>query len=314
MHYFFLLNRVGFMYSFMLFLVTLYSVLSITAMPVRGMWDESSEYVQALWKGTVRKQTGKLSTHETEHVLTAGTLEPKLLETIGKAAERAVVYAQKSVGYDKKPVERDNQPMSDRPMQWEGKLMVLACRERQEFIELFSKLKQGRPHQDEKGAAIHEKGKTLVLLDASSSQALPRTIIRAVELSGAATLTRRHDSLPNWFATAYGRTLAYRFDAKAFTTERGKVPYWAAKVHVRDLMQEENGAVPVEALLPLQASLVECLAQSPNLQEKWFLLLDEVTYRGGNLYSALEEQGIKMEALQINWKDSLWKQPESRSK
>lgn len=302
------------MYSFLLLLVTFCSVLSITEMPVHGIWDESSEYVQALWKNTVRKQTGKLSTHETEHVFTAGTAEPKLLETIGKAAERAVVYAQKSVGYDKKPVERDNQPMSDRPMQWEGKLMVLACRERQEFNELFSKLKQSRPQQDEKGVAIHEKGKTLILLDTSTNQSQQRATIRAVELAGAATMTRRHETIPNWFATAFGRTLAYRFDAKAFATERGKVPYWAAKVHVRDLLQEDNSAIAAETLLPMQASMVECLAQSPQFQEKWFLLLDEMAFRGGNLYSALEEQGIKLEALQIAWKNSLWKQPEPRSK
>lgn len=298
----------------MLFLISLCSVISVTAMPVNGMWDDSSEFVQALWKSTVRKNTGKLATHETEHVLIAGTVDPKHLETISKATERAVVYAQKSVGYDKKPIERENRPMSDRPMHWEGKLLVLACRDRLEFIELFAKLKQGRPHQDEKGAAIHEKGKTLVLLDASSPQAMNRTVIRAVELSGAATLTRRHDSIPNWFASAFGRSLAYRFDAKSFATERSKVPYWAAKVHVRDLMQEDNSEIAAETLLPLQASLVECLAQSPNLQDKWYLLLDEITYRGGNLYSALEEQGIKQEALQITWKNSLWKQPESRSK
>lgn len=302
------------MYSSMLHIVSFCTLLSLTATAVQGMGNDSLEYVQALWKSTARKQSGKLATHETDHVLTAGTVEPKQLETIGKAAERAVIYARKSVGYENKPVERENQTMSARPIHWEGKLMVLACRERQEFIDLFAKLKQSRPHHDEKGAAIHEKGKTLVLLDASSPQGMNQTVIRAVEFSGAATLTRRHESIPNWFATAYGRTLAYRFDAKSFATERNKVPYWAAKVHVQDLLKEVHEGIAAETLLPLQASLVECLAQAPNLQDKWFLLLDEISFREGNLYTALEQQGIKLEALQITWKNSLWKQPEPRSK
>lgn len=302
------------MYSIVLYTVSFCTGLSLTEMPVRGLGDESSDYIQALWQSTVRKQSGKLATYETDHVLTAGTVETKQLETIGKAAERAVIYARKSVGYDKKPVEREIQTMSNRPIHWEGKLMVLVCRDRQEFVNLFSKLKQNRPHHDEKGAAIHEKGKTLVLLDASSPQGMNQTVIRAVELSGAATLTRRHDSIPHWFANAYGRTLAYRFDAKAFAAERSKVPYWAANIHIKDLLQEVHEGIAAETLLPLQASLVECLAQAPNLQDKWFLLLDEISFREGNLYSALEKQGIKLEALQITWKNSLWKQPEPRSK
>lgn len=268
--------------------------------------DATQAYAEQLWKINVRKQQGKLNSSHTEHAVILGTVDQKLLESIGKAAEKAIGFAQKSVGYDKEPVKRENQQMSDRPYHWDGKLMIIVCKDRNEFVDLFSKLKQAKPDAQETSVYLHDKDKSYVLMGPPVS---PRKInyeVQAVELAGAATLTRRHDPIPRWLAAGFGRMLAYKYDSKAFAAERAKIPQWAAQHHAREITNE-NSAIPAGALLPLQASLVECLTQSPTFADQWFKLLDETAYRGGNFDSALGEMKITHEALQIAWKNILWK-------
>ena len=264
-------------------------------------------HAEALWKTNVRKQQGKISHSQTEHALVLGTADAKLLENIGKAAERSIVFAQKSVGYDKEAVKRENQQMTDRPYQWEGKLIVLVCKERHEFVDLFAKLKQAKPDANEVCMYGHDKSRSYVLLGPAGTARKVNYEVLAVEQAGAVTLTRRHDPIPRWLATGYGRMLAYKFDSKGFASERSKIPVWAAQHHVRELMTNENQAIAPAMLLPLQASLVECLAQSPTFADQWFKLLDETAYRGGNMDSAFNELKITHEMVQIAWKNSLWK-------
>jgi hypothetical protein len=276
--------------------------------------DSSRDHASAYWKTNVRKQAGKLNETQTEHAVVYGTVDAKQLESIGKAAERAIVFAQKSVGYDQEPIKRPNQQMTDRPYHWEGKLIVFVCKERHEFNDLFYRLKQAKPESNEYSLYVHDKDRTYVLLGPSNPPRKVNYEVLVVELAGAATLTRRHDPIPHWFAAAFGRMLAYKFDSKGFATERSKIPYWAAQYHVRDLMMDDNPAVATGTLLPLQASLVECLAQSSLFREDWFKLLDETAFRNGNLAGALEELKYKLESVQIEWKNSLWKSPGTREK
>jgi len=276
--------------------------------------EGSAGHAAAYWKSNVRKQQGKTGETQTEHAVLYGTVDAKQLETIGKAVERAIVFAQKSVGYDKEAVMRPNQQMSDRPYHWEDKLIVFVCKERHEFNDLFYRLKQAKPETNEFSVYVHDKGRTYVLLGPTSQNRKVNIEVLAVEQTGAATLTRRHDPIPRWFATAYGRMLANKFDSRAFAAERSKVPVWASKLHVRDLMMDDNPDIEAGALLPLQTSLVECLAQSSTFKDDWFKILDETAYRNGNLYAALEELKYKLESVQIEWKDSLWKTPGAREK
>lgn len=270
--------------------------------------DQASlKYAEALWKANVRKQQGKINHAETANTLVLGTADPKLLDQVGKASERAVVYAKKSVGYDTELTKRPNQQMYGRPHQWEGKLLVIVCKERHEFADLFAKLKNAKPEASEVAAYLHEKTHSYVLLGPASTPAKINYEVQAVEMAGATTLTRRHDPVPRWLAAGFGHMLAYKFDSKGFAAERSKIPYLAAQHHVRELMMDDNPAIPHPTLLTLQASLVECLTQSPNLQDQWFQLLDETSYHNGNMQAALNELKVKDEAIQIEWKNRLWK-------
>lgn len=276
--------------------------------------EGSAEHAAAYWKSNIRKQQGKISETQTDHAVMYGTIDAKQMESIGKAAERAIVFAQKSVGYDKEAVMRPNQQMSDRPYHWEDKLIVFVCKERHEFNDLFYRLKQAKSEANEVSLYVHDKGRTYVLLGPASQPRKMNYELMAVEQAGAATLTRRHDPLPRWFAQAYGRMLACKFDSKSFAPQRTKIPFWAAKVHIRDLMMDDNPAVEAGTLLPLQMSLVECLAQSSMFKDDWFKILDETAYRNGNLSAALEELKYKLESVQIEWKNSLWQPPGSPQK
>ncbi|MFT3878511.1 MAG: hypothetical protein QM703_02490 [Gemmatales bacterium] len=284
------------------------------ALASEGKGEGSAEHAAAFWKSNVRKNQGKTGESQTDHAVIYGTVDAKQLESIGKATERAIVFAQKSVGYDKEMVMRPNQQMSDRPYHWEDKLIVFVCKERHEFNDLFYRLKQAKPEAMETSVYVHDKGRTYILLGPTSQNRKINQEVLAVELAGAATLTRRHDPLPRWLSAAYGRMLANKFDSKAFAAERSKVPIWAAKLHVRDLMMDDNPNIEAGALLPLQTSLVECLAQSSTFKEDWIKILDETAYRNGNIYSALEELKHKLESVQIEWKNSLWKAPGGREK
>lgn len=264
--------------------------------------DRSKDHAEALWKAVVRKQQVKLNHVATESVCAIGSVEGKSLESVAKAAERAVIFAKKSVGYDKKPEMRENQQMSERPYQWEEKLILIVCKERNEFVDFFTRLKTGKPDGGEISAYAHDKGMTYVLLGPSG--ATSRRVaweVEGVKLAGEATLTRRHAPLPHWFVQGYGRMLAYRYDPKAFAAERKKIMTWGQNRHVQDILTDENANVPSEALLPLQTSLVECLTQSPAFQDKWYALLDESAYRE-NVMAALAEQKITLERLQLEWK------------
>lgn len=269
--------------------------------------DAELQHAEALWKANVRKQINKQHHYETPQTFIFGTADQKMLESIGKAAERAVVFAKKSVGYDTPRTERENQQMSERPIQWEGKLLVIVCKDRQEFIDLFSKFKDTKPQPGESAVVIHHQAKTYVLMGPSGQSTKQNVEILAVEYAGAATLSRRHDPIPAWIPPAFGRLLAYKFDSKYFAAERSKVTLWASERHVRDLFTNENSALPAGSLLPLQASLIDCLSQSPAFQDNWFKILDETAFRNGNIQAALDELKIKLESVQIEWKNRLWK-------
>ncbi|HQR08918.1 MAG TPA: hypothetical protein PLN21_19005 [Gemmatales bacterium] len=276
--------------------------------------ESSAEHAAAYWKSNVRRQQGKTGEIQTEHTLIYGTVDAKQLESIGKAAERAIVFAQKSVGYDKEMVKRPNQQMTDRPYHWEDKLIIFVCKERHEFNDLFYRLKQAKPEANEVSLYLHDKGRSYVLLGPTSQNRKLNNEVMVVEQAGAATLTRRHDPIPRWFAAAFGRMLAYKFDNRGFAAERSKIPVWAANLHVRDLMMDDNPNIEAGILMPLQTSLVECLAQSSMFKDDWFKILDETAYRNGNLNAALEELKFKLESVQIEWKDSLWKASGPRQK
>ncbi len=152
--------------------------------------EGSSEHAAAYWKSNVRHsktKTSEAKTREsqTEHAVIYGTLDAKQLESIGKATERAIVFAQKSVGYDKEVVKRPNQQMTDRPYHWEGKLIVFACKERQEFNDLFYRLKQAKPDANEVSVYVHDKGRTYVLLGPASQNRKLNNEVLAVEQAGA---------------------------------------------------------------------------------------------------------------------------------
>lgn len=285
--------------------------LTLTGLPIALCMDDKSdstrEYAEQLWKSNVRKQQGKLNSTQTEHACIVGTADVKTLESIGKATERAIVYAQKSVGYDKEPVKRENQQMSDRPYHWDGKLIVIVCKERQEFVDLFSKIKQAKPDAQEVAAYVHDKDRSYVLIGPGNASRKLNYEVLAVELAGAATLTRRHDPVPRWLAAGFGRMLAHKFDPKLFAAERANILKWAAQYHARDVISTENSTIPAAALIPLQASLVECLTHSPTFADQWFKLLDETAYRNGSFDGALSEMKITHETLQIAWKNTLWK-------
>jgi len=276
--------------------------------------DATREHAAAYWKSNVRKNQGKTGEYKTDHALIYGTVDAKQLESIGKAAERAIVFAQKSVGYSKELTKRPNQQMTDRPHQWEGKLILFVCKERYEFNDLFYRLKQAKPDASEYSLYVHDKGRTYLLIGPPSPARKLNNEVIAVELAGAATLTRRHDPVPHWFAAAFGRMLANKFDSRGFAAERSRVPQWAAPYHVRDLMMDDNPNVAAGTLLPLQTSLVECLAQSSTFQDDWFKILDETAFQNGNLGVALEELKYKLESVQIEWKNSLWKTSGAKEK
>jgi hypothetical protein len=270
--------------------------------------EDNQKHAEALWKANVRKQANKTQHYETPQCIVFGSADAKMLEGIGKAAERAVVFAKKSVGYDTPRVERENQQMSDRPMHWEGKLLVIVCKDRAEFVDLFSKFKDAKPQASESAAVIHHQARTYVFIGPSGQGAKQNAEALVVELAGAATMSRRHEALPRWLPNAFGRMLAYKFDSKYFAAERSRVQQWASgERHVRDLFTEENASLPAGSLLPLQTSLVDCLSQSPVFQDQWFKLLDEISFRNGDINGALEELKIKVESVQIEWKNRLWK-------
>src|SRR5882724_8345454 len=54
--------------------------------------DASRDHAAAYWKTNVRKQQGNLSESHTEHAVVYGSVDMKQLESIGKAAERAIVF------------------------------------------------------------------------------------------------------------------------------------------------------------------------------------------------------------------------------
>jgi hypothetical protein len=274
-----------------------------------GADDATKSHAEAFWKNIVRKQTGKPTSFATDHVLAFGTADAKVLETVAKAAERAVVFATKSVGYDEKPIERMNAQMYDRPLKWEGKLIIFVCKERHELADLFGLMKSGKPGNAEVSAYFHEKSRSYALVGPSGITGRKvNPELEIVQVAGAATLTRRHDPVPAWLTAGFGRMLAYKYDPKTFAAERKKLPTWAGNFHVRDLMATESSSIPPEVLIPLQASLVECLSQSAAFQSEWFQLLDETAYRGGSLEAAMNEKKLPLEKLQIEWKNWLWKQ------
>lgn len=267
----------------------------------------SLKHAEALWKANIRKQQGKVNHAETANTLVLGTVDAKVLDQVGKAGERAVVFSKKSVGYDTEVTKRPNQQMYDRPHQWKDKLIIIVCKDRHEFNDLFFQFKQSKPEAEEFAFYFHQKDRSYVIMGPMAGGTKPNYEIQAVEMAGAATLSRRHDPAPRWLAQSFGHMLAYKFDGKAFAAERSKVPLLASKYHVRDLMTDENPAIPHAALLALQTSLVECLTQSPNLQDQWYQLLDETSYRGGNMQAAMTELKLKIETIQIEWKNRLWK-------
>lgn len=270
--------------------------------------DAMKTHAEAFWKNNVRKQPAKLNSTTSESVLVLGTADARVLESVAKAAERAVVFAKKSVGYDEKPVQRQNGRMDDRPRRWEGKLVVFVCKERHEFADLFTQMKSGRPGNTEVSAYFHSRDRSYVLVGPGGvpgRKVAPE--LEVVQLAGIATLTRRHEPVPAWLTGGFGRMLAYKYDPKAYAAERKQIPLWAGKHHVRDLMRAENTSIPPEALVPLQASLVECLTQSPAFQAEWAQLLDETAYRGGSLEAAMNEKKLPLEKLQLAWREWLWK-------
>jgi hypothetical protein len=270
--------------------------------------DATKAHAEAFWKNNVRKPGGKLTAFTTENVLALGSADAKVIESVARAAERAVLFAKKSVGYDEKPVERMNGQMSERPRKWEGKLIVFVCKERHEFADLFTLMKSGKPGNAEAAAYFHEKDRSYALVGpggVAGRKINPE--VEIVQVAGVATLTRRHDPLPAWLTAGFGRMLAYKYDPKAFAAEMKKTPVWAGQHHVRDLMVS-NSPIPPEVLVPLQASVVECLSQSPTFQGEWFQLLDETAYRGGSVEAAMSEKKLPLEKLQLEWKNWLWKQ------
>jgi hypothetical protein len=285
------------------------AVVLLLLLPIPATADDATRtHAEAFWKTNVRKAQGKLGNYATENVLVVGSAEARTLESVGKAAERAVAFAKKSVGFDEKPIKRENAPMYDRANRWSGKLIVFVCKERQEFADLFTQMKSGRPGGSECSAYFHDKDHSYVLVGpsaASGRKVAPE--LEAVQMAGVATLTRRHEPVPAWLTTGFGRMLAYKYDPKAFAAERKRIPLWAGKLHVRDLMVSETSKVPYEALAPLQASVVECLSQSPAFQDEWFKLLDETAYRGGSLEAAMSEKKLPLDDLQAAWKTWLAK-------
>jgi hypothetical protein len=267
----------------------------------------SLKHAEGLWKTHVRKPCAKLQYSETENVLAYGSVDKKMLETISKAAERSVVFARKSVGYDKEPVKRENVQMSDRPYHWDGKLIIIVCKERQEFVDLFNKLKNAKPDPSESFLVHHEKADSYLLMGPTGTGVKNNPEIVAVEQAGIATLTRRHDPLPRWLIAGFGHMLAHKFDPKQFASERSRVPALASKCLLKDVMVDENSELPPGGLVALQASLVECLSQSSTFADQWFTLLDETAYRGGNMQAALTELKLKEESIHIEWKNGLWK-------
>lgn len=275
--------------------------------PVIRAGDATQEHAEAFWKNNVHKTTAKLASYASDNVLTLGTADMRALESLSKAAERSVVFAKKSVGYDEKPVERRNARMDERPYHWKGKLIVFVCKDRQEFVDLFTQMKSGRPGPGEVSAYYHTRDHSYVLIGPSGAGRKVQPALEVVQFVGIATLTRRHDPVPAWLAAGFGRMLAYKYDSKGYAAERRQLPIWAGKHHVRELMTAENNSIPAYALVPLQASLVECLSQSPTFQGEWHQLLDEMAYRGGNLEAAMNEKKLPLETLQLAWKDWLWK-------
>lgn len=268
--------------------------------------DPTREHAQAFWNANVRTQQGALHEFATDSVFVFGSADAKTLETIGKAADRAVVFGKKSVGYDKKPMPRPNQQMSDRPYQWEGKLILLVCKDRNEFVDLFSKLRGMRPENTEHNLFIHDKERTYVVLGPFATlNKRPAWEIEAVQLSGAATMTRRYDPMPFWFAGSFGRMLARKYDPKRYVDERKQALTWSASHHVQELMQDDPLAIS-ETLLPSQTALVECLSQSARYQDQWPKLLEEIAYRG-SLPAALSELKWSQETLELEWKNWLAK-------
>jgi hypothetical protein len=268
--------------------------------------DATRDHAQAFWNANVRKQQGTPQEFSTDNVFVLGSVDVKALESIAKAAERAVVFAKKSVGYDKKPEPRPNQQMSDRPYQWEGKLILFVCKERQEFIDLFAKLKGNRPDNSEHNLFVHDKERTyLVFGPYAALPQRPPWEVEAVQLAGAATLTRRHDPLPFWFAASFGRMLARKYDPKRYAFDRQRAVAWSTTHHLQEIMQDDP-LTATEALLPLQTALVECLSQSSRYQDQWVKLLDEIAYRG-SVPAALKEMKLSTETLELEWKNWLAK-------
>jgi hypothetical protein len=138
-------------------LALLVSLIIVPCAAAEDSGDASKSHAEAFWKNNVRKQQGKLGSFSGEQILVVGTADAKVLESVGKAAERAVAFAKKSVGYDEKPVQRMNAPMYDRRNKWEGRLIVFVCKERHEFADLFTQMKSGRPGATETSAFFHEK-------------------------------------------------------------------------------------------------------------------------------------------------------------
>lgn len=267
----------------------------ILLVPVRA---ESPEEIKAgqkaeaekLWKEQLNKGQ-KTQTLTTPSFLLIGNGEPKQMEALSKAAEKALPSITKTLLIDEK---------KDKP--WEGFLVVHVCKGRAEFAKLFFRLKKDKPGLDETSLYVHENRQTILALgppQAGRKRGQDQELEFVSQLASA-LLTRKRPmgNLPVWFVLGYGRSEAYRYAPKSFAAERVTAAALQAKgKNIYEIMGE--GLDPVEQHV-LAASLADFIAHGAPMEKYWPDLLNNL---GGDrdFGGAMREAKLDADLLQKSW-------------
>jgi hypothetical protein len=199
------------------------------------------------WKGLLG---GRMVTHkETDNFLLYGTVEEKELEAIGKAAEKALTQARKTLG------------IMPKDEQWKGKMIVNVFQQRGEFGAYSRRYANRSPNQEETGTFSHEREYSYVLAGPSAGEGKkPPLELEVVQQVASSVLTKKSGKLPDWFVSGFGRSVAYRHAPNQFGPERAR----AAALVKRGKTAKDvwMGNLSAEEGLVLNASFVDFLTNS----------------------------------------------------
>ncbi len=252
--------------------------------------EEQTKAASHLWKNVITQGLDP-NVHATTNFLLVGTVDARVLESMGKVAEKVL------------PTLRTNLDFGENETIWEGRLVIHAAKLRPHFQMLFSKVKKSRPGNDEISTFVHQGRQSFILLGPplTGNRKVSHEHDLITQLAGVMLTHRREINLiPDWLIQGYGRSELYRYSPRSFTQERVAAAQLLSqsKYNIHELMAGNLG--PMETQI-LGASLADFLAHSPQMSKYWPLMLAALGLDGQSLDDAIKNAKLDRDFVQKAW-------------